>query len=120
MPHQRRGRRNGSALGRLNNSNRNGRNPRAAYQPSERGDFAAVEVNVALVDFVTEKIQLDYEFVLFDVDVSRPRPDAKRLAAAALEQGPQSCCRSGRKLTRQNFEGRMAIVYGSVRVVEEP
>src|ERR1019366_8520527 len=48
------------------------------------------------------------------------RPDPKRFSASSVEQGPQSRCGSRRKLTRQDFEGRMAIVQSSVRVVEEP
>jgi len=35
----------------------------------ERGDFAAIEVDVALVDFLPEKIQLGIEFVFLDVDM---------------------------------------------------
>jgi len=35
----------------------------------ERGDFAASEVDVVLVDFLPKKIQLGIEFVLFDVDM---------------------------------------------------
>jgi hypothetical protein len=41
----------------------------------ERGDFAAIEVDVALIDFLPEKIQLGIEFVFLDVDIhDRGRP----------------------------------------------
>jgi hypothetical protein len=77
----------------------------------ERGDFAAIEFDVALVDFVPEKIQLGSEFVFGDLDMPRTRsairavvpaiapalqgvfkskwsifgPDAKRLLARVVE-----------------------------------
>jgi hypothetical protein len=40
----------------------------------ERGEFATIDVDVALVDFVPEKMQLGVKLVLFDVDIPRPPP----------------------------------------------
>ena len=88
----------------------------AARKSIERGDFAAIDLDVALVDFIPEKIQLGISVMLIDVDMPCPRPaiaavvpaitsafqsllefersifspDAKRLAPGALKQDGQS------------------------------